>query len=529
MNAFAEVAAATAFSFLRSGSRPEDYVVAASFMGLSALGIADRNSVAGVVRAYATLKNPELPNVPKLLAGARLVFEDGAPDVVVHPRDRDAWGRLCRLITLGKNRTEKGDCRLNFEDLLQWSEGLLAVVMPPARPGAETRKALEALHEARQGSVWLGADMPRRGDDARRLGALKSLAARIGAPLLATNQPLYHAPDRRPLQDVVTCIRQGLSIEAAGRLLEVNAERHLKGAVEMARLFRDAPEALAETLRFSERVVFSLEDLRYNYPHEPVPAGKTAHGHLRDLVRAGIAKHYPDGAPRKVLDTIAKELAFIKKKEIAHYFLTVHDIVFFARGEGILCQGRGSAANSAVCYVLGVTAVDPAETDVLFERFLSEERDEPPDIDVDFEHERREEVIQHIYGRYGRHRAALAATVIHYKPRSAIREVGKVFGLTEDVTAALANTVWGSWGSGLTRDQVRQAGLDPDNPDLARVVAIATELVGFPRHLSQHVGGFVLTDDRLDESVPIGPAAMGERHFIEWDKDDPDKIGRAHV
>ena len=531
MSAFAEVAATTAFSFLRSGSRPEDYVVSASFMGMPAIGIADRNSVAGVVRAYTALKDKKLPHVPKLLAGARLVFEDGVPDVVVHPRDRDAWGRLCRLITLGKNRTDKGDCRLRFEDLLDWSEGLLAVVMPPARPGAETRKALESLHGARPGSVWLGADMPRRGDDARRLGALKSLSARIGAPLLATNQPLFHAHDRRPLQDVVTCIREGVPIEAAGRLLEANAERHLKSAVEMARLFRNAPEALAETMRFSERVIFSLEDLKYNYPHEPVPAGKTAHGHLRDLVRAGVAKHYPDGAPRKVLDTIAKELAFIKNQNYAHYFLTVHDIVAYARGcePPILCQGRGSAANSAVCYVLGVTAVDPAEADVLFERFLSKERSEPPDIDVDFEHERREEVIQHIYRRYGRHRAALAATVIHYKPRSAIREVGKVFGLTEDVTAALANTVWGSWGSGLTRDQVRQAGLDPDNPDLARVVALASELVGFPRHLSQHVGGFVLTDDRLDETVPIGPAAMKERHFIEWDKDDIDSVGMMKV
>ena len=528
---FAEIAATTAFSFLRAGSRPEEYVVAAAFHGMPAIGIADRNTVAGVVRAYSTLKNPDLPHVPKLLAGARLVFEDGAPDVVVHPKDRDAWGRLCRLLSIGKGRARKGECALRLPDLLEWGEGLLAVVMPPWRLGAETEETLERLLAAWPGDVWLGAAMPRKGPDGRRLACLKRLAARYGVPLIATNEPLYHTPDRRPLQDVVTCIREGTTLEEAGRRLEGNAERHLKSAQDMARLFKDAPEALEETLRFSERVVFSLEDLKYNYPHEPVPSNKSPNGHLRDLVRDGLARCYPAGPPRKVLDTISKELAFIKSENYAHYFLTVHDIVAFARNctPPILCQGRGSAANSAVCYVLGVTAVDPAESDVLFERFLSKERSEPPDIDVDFEHERREEVIQHIYERYGRHRAALVATVIHYKPRSAIREVGKVFGLTEDVTAALANTVWGSWGSGLADEQVRQAGLDPNNPHLGRAVAIATELVGFPRHLSQHVGGFVLTDDRLDESVPIGPAAMKNRHFIEWDKDDIDAVKMMKV
>ncbi|MFC7051085.1 error-prone DNA polymerase [Hansschlegelia quercus] len=526
---FVELAATTAFSFLRSGSRPEEYVAAASFLGLPALGIADRNSVAGVVRAYSTLKNPDLPNPVKLISGARLVFEDGAPDIVVHPRDRDAWGRLCRLLSIGKGRAEKGDCRLRFEDLLEWSEGLCAIVMPPAGPDAETQEALEKLTQARPGAVWLGASMPRRGDDIRRLGRLKRLAARIGVPLLATNEPLYHTPDRRPLQDVLTCIREGVTLEQAGRRLEANAERRLMGGQEMERLFKDAPEAVTETARFAERIVFSLEDLRYNYPHEPVPPGKTAHGHLRELVREGMARFYPQGAPRKVEKLIAKELAFIKRENYAHYFLTVHDIVAFARSRGILCQGRGSAANSAVCYVLGVTAVDPAEADVLFERFLSKERSEPPDIDIDFEHERREDVIQHIYQRYGRERAALAATVIHYKPRSAIREVGKVFGLSEDTTAALANTVWGSWGAGLDEVHVRQAGLDPANPYLGRAVALASELVGFPRHLSQHVGGFVLTDDRLDESVPVGPAAMPDRSFIEWDKDDIDAVRMIKV
>ncbi|WP_020187903.1 error-prone DNA polymerase [Methylopila sp. 73B] len=530
MTAFAELAAMTAFSFLRAGSRPEEYVAAAAFYGLEAIGIADVNSVAGVVRAYATLGNKDLPQpTPKLVVGARLVFEDDAPDVVVHPRDRAAWGRLCRLLSLGKERAAKGECRLFFEDLLAWREGLLAIVMPSRAPGRETERALAALKETGRDATWLGATMPRRGDDARRLARLKRLASRVGVPLLATNEPLCHTPDRRPLLDVVTCIREGVTLDGAGRRLEANAERHLKPGAEMARLFRDAPEAVTETLRFKEQVVFSLKDLEYNYPHEPVPAGKTPHGHLRDLVREGLERSYPGGTPPEVAKLVAKELAFIKRENYAHYFLTVHDVVAYARSQGILCQGRGSAANSAVCYVLGITAVDPAESNVLFERFLSKERSEPPDIDVDFEHERREEVIQHIYARYGRERASLVATVIHYKPRSAVREVGKVFGMGEDLTAALANTVWGSWGDGLTEAQVRQAGLDPSNPYLLPALKLASELVGFPRHLSQHVGGFVLTDDRLDESVPVGPAAMPDRSFIEWDKDDIDAVRMMKV
>jgi error-prone DNA polymerase len=532
MSGFAEVAATTAFSFLQAGSRPEEYVAAAAFYGMEAIGIADVNSVAGVVRAYSTLGNPELPKpAPKLLPGARLVFADGTPDVVVHPRDREGWARLCRLLTLGKGRVEKGQCRLLLPDLLEGGEGLLAILMPPRRPGPETETALARLAAARPGEVWLGAAMGRRGEDRRRLARLATLGARHGVPLIATNEPLYHTPERRPLQDVVACIREGVTLETAGRLLEANAERHLKPAAEMARLFRDAPEAVAETLRFAARVGFSLDEIRteYRYPDEPVPPGKTANGHLRDLVRKGVARHYPKGAPQKVLDTIEKELALIAQLDYPNYFLTVHDIVAFARSKGILCQGRGSAANSAVCYVLDITAVDPEQNDLLFERFVSPERLEPPDIDVDFEHERREEVIQYVYARYGRERAALVATVIHYKPRSAIREVGKVFGLTEDVTAALAATVWGSWGDGLSDEQVREAGLDPKNPYLAQTVALASELVGFPRHLSQHVGGFALTQRRLDEFVPIGPAAMKDRTFIEWDKDDIDALKMMKV
>ncbi len=348
-------------------------------------------------------------------------------------------------------------------------------------------------------------------------------------PLLATNEVLYHHPSRRPLQDVLTCIREKTTIEATGKRLEANAERYLKPAEEMARLFRDVPEAIAETMRFAGRIAFSLDQLKYQYPDEPVPPGKTAQRHLEDLTWQGAHRRFPVRISPKTKKVLHKELRLIRKLKYAHYFLTVHDIVRYAREQKILCQGRGSAANSAVCYVLDVTSVDPTKVDLLFERFISKERLEPPDIDVDFEHSRREEVMQYVYRRYGRHRAAIIATVIHYRPRSAIRDVGKALGLTEDVTAALADTVWGSWGKGLDEKQVKQAGLDPQNPMVELAVELASELIEFPRHLSQHVGGYVLTQDRLDTYVPIGNAAMDDRTFIEWDKDDVDALNMMKV
>ena len=319
------------------------------------------------------------------------------------------------------------------------------------------------------------------------------------------------------------------TIDAIGKRLEANAERYLKPAAEMARLFRDLPEAIAETMRFAGRIHFSLDQLKYQYPDEPVPPGKTAQQHLEDLTWAGVDEYFANRIDDELRATLRKELDLIAELKYAHYFLTVHDIVRYARSQNILCQGRGSAANSAVCYVLGITSVDPTKVDLLFERFISKERLEPPDIDVDFEHSRREEVMQYVYRRYGRHRAAIIATVIHYRPRSAIRDVGKALGLTEDVTALLADTVWGSWGDGLDEMQVRQAGLDPQNPMIQRAVALAAELIEFPRHLSQHVGGYVLTQDRLDSYVPIGNAAMDDRTFIEWDKDDVDALNMMKV
>ena len=558
--AYAELAAASNFSFLRGASHPKSLVLSAILRGHTGLGLADRNTVAGVVRAWSALNtlreeglsppekvrdgggpgetsfvedpmnDPALSDLVKaraqnfrLLTGARLAFNDGTPDIIAYAEDRAGWGRLTRLLTLGNRRAVKGQCEIGVSDLLGDAEGLLLIVMPE-RSLEGLPPLLSRLEAAAPGSVWLSAAMLRQGDDRRRLTRLKAIANAADVPLLAVNDVLYHDPSERDLQDVLTCIREGVTIEAAGRRLSANAERHLKSPAEMARLFADAPEALEQTQLLLDRARFDLKDLTYNYPQEPTPPGWSSQAYLEDLTWRHARTRYPEGVSAKVADLLNKELAFIQTQDFAPYFLTIHDIVRVANAKGILCQGRGSAANSAVCYVLGITCVDPAENDLLFERFLSDHRGEPPDIDVDFEHERREEIIQHIYDRYGRHRAGIAATVIRYRPKSAIREVGKVLGLTEDVTARLAASQWGSWGAEIGDRHVEQAGLDPANPMIGRAVAMATRLLGFPRHLSQHVGGFILTQDRLDELVPIGNAAMPDRTFIEWDKDDIDAL-----
>ena len=529
---YAEIGITTNFSFLRGGSHPKDYVQEAGNLRLATIGIADHNTLAGVVRAFKELGNPEIKHRPRLLVGSRIVFIDGTPDILVYPRDRAAYGRLCQLLTQGKRGegTLKGECHLRIDDLLEFAEGQLLVLTLPHRfEEVKARNVLDRLRSSRADGVWLAASLLYRGDDRRRLARLKRIADHADVPLLATNEVLYHHPSRRPLQDVLTCIREKTTIEAVGKRVEANAERHLKSAGEMARLFRDAPEAVAETMRFAAGITFSLDQLKYQYPDEPVPPGKTAQQHLEDLTWAGVQTCFGGKIDNTLRATLRKELDLIAELKYAHYFLTVHDIVHYARSQNILCQGRGSAANSAVCYVLGITSVDPTQVDLLFERFISKERLEPPDIDVDFEHSRREEVMQYVYRRYGRHRAAIIATVIHYRPRSAIRDVGKALGLSEDVTAALADTVWGSWGEGLNDMQVKQAGFDPQNPMVGLAVQLATELIEFPRHLSQHVGGYVLTQDRLDTYVPIGNAAMDDRTFIEWDKDDVDALHMMKV
>jgi error-prone DNA polymerase len=516
---YAELQVTSNYSFLRGASHPDELVVAASALGLAAIAMTDRNSLAGVVRAHTAAKQAGI----RLVVGARLDFRDGHPSVLAYPTDRAAYGRLSQLLTVGNRRAPKGQCWIDGADLLAHGEGLLVAALAPSPD------QLAALAQAFPGACWLAAHHHLEGDDAR-LEASAALAARAGVPLLATNDVHYHVAARRPLQDVLACAREGTTVEqAAGRLLFANAERHVKDAAAMARLFRRYPDAVAQTVALAERCGFSLDELVFEYAADPVPDGETPQGRLERLTRDGAASRYPDGVPDKVAGQIEHEFALIGQLGYAPYFLTVHDIVSFARSRGILCQGRGSAANSAVCYCLGITAVDPARSDLLFERFISAERAEPPDIDVDFEHERREEVIQYIYAKYGRDRAGLAAAVITYRTRSAIRDVGKALGLSEDVVGALAKTVWGSSGDPLRDRQVREAGLDPTDPRLRLALDLAFELKGFPRHLSQHVGGFVMTRGPLDAVVPIANAAMADRTVIEWDKDDLDALGMLKV
>jgi error-prone DNA polymerase len=521
--AYAELAVTTNFSFLRGGSHPQEMVERADELGLAAIGIADRNSFAGVVRAYRESKKRKI----ELLAGTRLVTVDGF-EVLAYPMDRTAYGRLCRLLTEGNLKAKKGECIISFDDVLAASEGQMLIALPPEMLSPEFTERLRALAHAAPGRSFLAGTHRHRGDEPRRLGLLAELGNRAGAPLVAINDVHYHAPERRPLADVLTCIREKCTVAEAGFRLAINEERYLKTAAEMARLFADFPEAIARTVQIADACHFSLGQLVYEYPDEPVPPDKTPQQHLEDLTWEGAQKRYPNGIPADIEKRIREELVLITKLDYARYFLTVHDVVAFARQQEILCQGRGSAANSAVCYCLGITSVNPDESKLLFARFISENRNEPPDIDVDFEHERREEVIQYIYKRYGRERAAICATVIHYRARRSIGEVGKAMGLTPDVTAALAKTVWGH-GSELPDNHIRQAGLDPNNPVIRQAVSLAHEVIGFPRHLSQHVGGFVLTRERLDETVPIGNGAMDERTFIEWDKDDIDTLGLMKV
>ena len=531
MTRYAELQAASNFSFLRGASHPGELVVGAEALGLAAVGICDRNTLAGVVRAWSQARDlREGGGQVRALTGCRLDFADGTPSLLVYPSDREAYGRLTRLLTLGQRRAKKAACELHWTDFRDHAEGQLVLVVPPERLDEAFERDLNRI-AGELPEVWLAAARRYGARDLKRLSQLAVLAQATGAPMVATNDVLYHGPERRPLQDVLTCIREGCTIHDAGRRLAANAERHLKSAAEMARLFARFPGAVERSVEIAERINFDLSELSYEYPDEPVPPGKTAIQHLRDLSWTGARWRYPDGVPDKVTKLVAHELDLIEQLKYPNYFLTVHDIVRWAREQGILCQGRGSAANSCVCFCLGITAVDPTkeDQDLLFSRFISANRGEPPDIDVDFEHERREEVMQYVYRRYGRDRAAIVATVIHYRPRMAIRQVGKALGLTEDITAAMAGTVWGSYGEGPPDTHIRQAGLDPEAPEIRRATALAGELLGFPRHLSQHVGGYVLTQRRLDETVPIGNAAMKDRTFIEWDKDDIDALGLMKV
>jgi error-prone DNA polymerase len=523
MSGFAELAVTTNFSFLRGASHPEELVLQAKTLGLEGIGVADRNTLAGVVRAHAAAQEHGV----RLAVGARLVFRDWTPDILVYPKDRAAYGRLTRLLTIGNRRAPKGECWLDFADFLAHADGQQAIVAPVITAGATPDDALIACLEAvraHAGAVWLAVRFVFDGEDRRRLRLLEEAAARTGARLLATTEPLHHVAERRPLLDVLTCVREKTNLDAAGRLLATNAERHLKPAHEMRRLYRDAPYAVDETSRFLEGVTFSLDELSYQYPDETIAGYANAQDALEALTWKGADKRYPEGVPESVRKALVRELGIVGDLNYASYFLTVADIVRHAREErGILCQGRGSAANSVICYCLGVTSVDPARFKLLFDRFLSAERNEPPDIDVDFEHERREEAIQYVYEKYGRDRAALAATLICYRSRSAIRDVCKAFGYSEDTITALSKTQqW--WSKSVSEDDLRGLGLDPDDRRLMACLHLAQQLRGFPRHLSQHVGGFVITRDRLDDIVPIQNAAMDERTVVEWSKDDLEEL-----
>ena len=525
--AYVELGLTTCFSFLRGASDAVDLATTANALGYDSLGCADLNTMAGVVRLHAEALKAQITPV----IGCRLQLVTGDA-FLAYPRNRAGYGRLCTVLSKGKMHDTNGDwqakgvCDITLDDLAKHSADVQLIAIPGAdldHFGAGLRRLKRALPTLKH----IAASYLYHGDDRARINRLDQLSKAHGMSILATNDVHYHAPEQRPLQDVMTCILHKTTIHKAGFLLEANAERHLKSPAQMVRLFAEWPHAIRATRQVADACDFDLRELAYEYPKETVPEGRTPQEYLEELTWKGAAWRYPAGVPGTLKTTLRKELALIGKLEIAQYFLTIQRVVNYARYEcdpPILCQGRGSAANSAVCYVLGITAVDPDKNDLLFERFISEERREPPDIDVDFEHERREKVIQHIYKEYGRDRAALCATVIHYRPRMAVREVGKVMGLSEDITTALSKTIWGSWGREVGAKEAAEAGIDLKDPLMARTIKLADQMIGMPRHLGQHVGGFILTEKKLTETVPIGNGAMPERSFIEWDKDDIDEL-----
>ncbi|MFC3723993.1 error-prone DNA polymerase [Neoaquamicrobium sediminum] len=535
---YVEFATQSNFSFLRGASRPEELVVAAYMLGHAAMGLADRNTVAGVVRAWSQSKQilPEEKGAASSLPyhpGCRLVFADGTPDVLAYPRDRKGWGNLCRLLTQANFRDEspKGDPKVYLADLLEWGGHMSLAVIPAL--STEVTKERDLLRQLREHfgrhAVWLAVTPLYNGNDRFRIEQAAAMASEAGLRLMAINDVLFHAAERRPLQDVLTAIRLNTPVARAGYALQANGERHLKPPAEMARLFKRYPGALAETIRFAETLKFSLSELEYNYPDEPTESGLAPQQELERLAWEGATHRYPECVPERVKEFIRKELDIIATLNYARYFLTVHDIVKFARSRGILCQGRGSAANSVVCYCIGITEVGPDIIDCLFERFISEKRGEPPDIDVDFEHERRDEVMAYIYEKYSEKHTALAASVVTYRGRSAMREVAKAMGLSDDVQSALSGSIWGWSSSEVGVKEAKAGGLAESDPMTVRVMQRANEIMGFPRHLSQHVGGFVITRDRLDEMVPIVKTAMDERKMVEWDKDDLDAVKMLKV
>ena len=532
---FVELSAQSNFSFLTGGSHPEEYMRRSADLGLAALAIADDNSVSGIVRAHLEAReiarDAKHATTPRLIPATKIVLSDGFGATAL-PTDRAAWGRLCRLLSLGRLRAPKGGCDLGMSDVLEWGAGMIWLLWPPNTLAADTA----AWHDqARQmiaqfpGQVNLIMAPHYDGQDRARFESIAQLGDILGVGTVASAAPIMHHGARRRLCDVLSCIRLGTTIDRLGRRAQANAEQRLRSLPEMLRLFAGHELAVHRTGQIADRLHFSLDALRYEYPSE-LTGTETAQDRLARLTQEGLAWRYPAGVSERVKNMVTHELDLIHRLKYEPYFLTVHDIVHFARSRGILCQGRGSAANSVVCYALGVTSVSPEIGTMVFERFISEARNEPPDIDVDFEHERREEVIQHIYSRYGRHRAGLCATVIHYRGKRAVREVGRAMGLSEDTLAALSGQIWGHGAPhDFTPERLREIGLDAADRRLRQTLDLISEIQGFPRHLSQHVGGFIITNGRLDELVPIENATMEARTLICWDKDDIDALGILKV
>ena len=512
----------TNFSFLEGASHPDELVLAAARLGYAGIAITDRNSLAGAVRAYIAAKEAGL----RLIVGAEITLVDASP-VLLWAMNRDGYGRLCRLLTRGRRQAPKGECRLAFSDVAEHSGGLIAGLLLPL--AGNLRSELPRWREVFGDRTYAVAELHRGLCDGRRLGQWQSAAQAARVPLVAAGDVHYHDAKRRYLQDVLTAVRLKTTVAELGAARFPNGERRLRALDEIGSLFAERPDAVARTMEIASRCTFSLDELRYEYPEELCPAGETPDSHLAQLAWAGAHERYPDGIPTKVSQLIERELAIVQELNYAAYFLTVWDLVRFARSRGILCQGRGSAANSVVCYCLGVTAVDPDRIDVLFERFISKDRDEAPDIDIDFEHQRREEVIQYIYEKYGRERAGMTAELITYRPRSAVRDVGKALGLSLDRLDALANAIGhASEGDELIL-RLSEAGLDPASRLGRQLIHLVAQVLGFPRHLSQHVGGMVLTRLPLCEMVPIENASMPGRTVVQWDKDDLDALGILKV
>ncbi|HEY9008817.1 MAG TPA: PHP domain-containing protein, partial [Ohtaekwangia sp.] len=523
---YTELQVTTNFSFLRGASHPEEMVEQAAAYGYTAIAITDRNTLAGIVRAHAAAKKLGM----RLIPACRLDLLDG-PSLLAFPTDIQAYAQLSNLLTVGNLRTEKGKCDLYKADVYQHAIGTKFIVLPPASLNQVfdfDDSFKNAVHEYRNllgEQLSIAASRSYSGDDAKQLHRIFQLSRQLHIPMVATNDVHYHHPERRELQDVVTCVREKCTIYTAGFRLHANAERYLKPIDEMHRLFRQYPDAIAQTQVITEACTFSLDQLKYQYPKEITSEGRTPQQELTFLTWQGARQIFGDNIPEKVKANIDYELAFIEQVNYAEYFLTVYDIVRYARDQKILCQGRGSAANSTICYCLGITSVDPSKFDLLFERFISSARNEPPDIDVDFEHERREEVMQYIYRKYGRDRAAIVATVTQQHHRGAIRDVGKAMGLSVDTIQRLAGLIWDFRDEGFDKDRIISQGINPDDPTIQKVLQLTEQYISFPRQLGQHTGGFVITQGKLADLCPILNARMEDRTNIEWNKDDIEALG----